>query len=73
MQTSSSPRFNVYGNDFGWENPIAVRCGPESKFDGKFTVFPGVEEGSTDLEACLLPETLLAMAEDTDFTETFAA
>lgn len=68
MQAASSPRFDVYGNDFGWGRPLAVRSGPEIKFDGKLTMFPGVEEGSIDFEACLLPETLLAMVEDTDFT-----
>ncbi|KAJ0088988.1 hypothetical protein Patl1_32936 [Pistacia atlantica] len=28
LVTSSSPRFNIYGNDFGWGKPIAVRSGP---------------------------------------------
>lgn len=30
---SSSPRFNVYGPDFGWGKPIAVRSGPANKTD----------------------------------------
>lgn len=25
---ASSPRFNMFGNDFGWGKPIAVRDGP---------------------------------------------
>lgn len=69
MQAASSPRFDVYGNDFGWGRPLAVRRGPELKFDGKLTVFPGVEEGSIDFEACLLPETLQAMVEVANFME----
>ena len=71
--TGSSPRFNVYGNDFGWGRPIAVRSGAGNKFDGKLTVFPGIEEGSMDFEACLSPETLQAMTDDSEFMETFAS
>ncbi|PON42993.1 Transferase [Parasponia andersonii] len=59
--TGSSPRFNVYGNDFGWGRPVAVRTGPANKSDGKMTAFPGTEEGSVDFEVCLSPETLEAM------------
>ncbi|KAF8410093.1 hypothetical protein HHK36_002615 [Tetracentron sinense] len=65
--TGSSPRFNVYGNDFGWGRPVAVRSGAANKFDGKLTVFPGQEEGSVDIEACLLPQTLRSMADDAEF------
>ncbi|KAE8022701.1 hypothetical protein FH972_008482 [Carpinus fangiana] len=46
--------------------PLAVRSGVGNKFDGKLTVFPGPEEGSIDFEACLSPETLLAMADDAE-------
>lgn len=66
----SSPRFDVYGNDFGWGKPLAVRSGPSNKFDGKLTVFQGLEEGGMDFEACLLPETMEALAEDVEFMET---
>ncbi|GMY11790.1 uncharacterized acetyltransferase At3g50280-like [Fagus crenata] len=64
LVTSSSPRFNVYGNDFGWGKPVAVRSGAGNKTHGKITVFPGVEEGSIDIEACLSPEVLVAMGND---------
>lgn len=70
--TGSSPRFDVYGNDFGWGRPVTVRSGPAAKFDGKLTVFPGADEGSIDFEVCLLAETLEAMACDADFVETLA-
>lgn len=66
---SSSPRFNFYGNDFGWGRPIAVRSGPANKVDGKVTLFAGVEEGSVDVEACFLPETLQGMGNDIEFTQ----
>jgi hypothetical protein len=73
LATGSSPRFNVYGNDFGWGRPLAVRSGVGNKFDGKLTVFPGPEEGSMDFEACLSPETLLAMADDVEFKEALVS
>ncbi|KAH0897269.1 LOW QUALITY PROTEIN: hypothetical protein HID58_046837, partial [Brassica napus] len=33
IAVASSPLFNVYGNDFGWGKPIAIRGGPESEFN----------------------------------------
>ncbi|KAL5556977.1 hypothetical protein UlMin_039213 [Ulmus minor] len=69
LGTGSSPRFNVYGNDFGWGKPLAVRSGPGNKFDGKLTVFEGAEDGSIDFEASLSPETLKALASDDEFME----
>lgn len=69
LMTSSSPRFNVYGTDYGWGRPVAVRSGRGSKRDGKTTVFQGAEEGSIDIEACLSPETLEAMMEDAEFMD----
>ncbi|KAL6570357.1 hypothetical protein OROMI_014871 [Orobanche minor] len=45
-------RFNIYGNDFGWGKPIAIRSGCANKFDGLLTVYPGVEEGGLDVEVC---------------------
>jgi hypothetical protein len=69
LLTGSSPWFNVYGNDFGWGRPVAVRSGAAQKLDGKLNVLPGKEEGSIDFEACFLPQTLDAMAEDADFME----
>lgn len=69
----SSPRFDVYGNDFGWGKPIAVRSGPASMRDGRMTVFTGFEEGSVDIEACLSPETLAAMGNDAEFMDAVTA
>ena len=67
--TSSSSRFNIYGTDFGWGRPVAVRSGGGNKFDGTITVFQGTEEGSIDIEAILSPETLEAMMEYVEFME----
>ncbi|XWS45245.1 hypothetical protein CRYUN_Cryun15aG0119800 [Craigia yunnanensis] len=70
LVTSSSPRFNIYGNNFGWGRPIAVRSGSANKFYGKITVYCGAEEGSIDIEACVSPETLDAGANDQEFMDT---
>lgn len=66
---ASSPRFNVYANDFGWGKPVTVRGGAGNNSDGKIVVFPGVEEGSMDIQICLVPETLKAIENDADFME----
>ena len=70
LVTSSSPRFNMYGNDFGWGKSIAIRSGSANKFDGKITLFCGAEKGSIDIEACLSPKTLEGMANDKEFMDT---
>ncbi|XP_062154510.1 protein ENHANCED PSEUDOMONAS SUSCEPTIBILITY 1-like [Alnus glutinosa] len=72
LLTGSSPWFNAYGNDFGWGRPVAVRSGAAQKLDGKLNVLPGKEEGSIDFEACFLPQTLKATAEDADCMEAVA-
>ncbi|XVF61202.1 hypothetical protein PTKIN_Ptkin08bG0111000 [Pterospermum kingtungense] len=68
LVTSSSPRFDMYGNDFGWGKPIAVRSGSANKFDGKTTLFCGAE-GGIDIEACLSFKTLEGMANDKEFMD----
>ncbi|KAJ8770796.1 hypothetical protein K2173_021443 [Erythroxylum novogranatense] len=70
LVTSSSPRFDVYGNDFGWGKPVAVRSGQGNKHDGKITLFAGVEEGSVDVEVCLFPKTLEALGSNCEFMAT---
>ncbi|CAK8562435.1 unnamed protein product [Lathyrus sativus] len=67
LATSSSPRFDVYGNDFGWGKPVAVRSGGANKNNGKITVYAGAEEGSIDIEVCLSYEILEALGNDTEF------
>ncbi|CAK7355074.1 unnamed protein product [Dovyalis caffra] len=57
---SSSPRFNVFGIEFGFGRPVAVRSA-RTKSDGKITLFPGKEEGSIDIGLSVFPETLKAM------------
>ncbi|KAL1354666.1 hypothetical protein HN51_006725 [Arachis hypogaea] len=68
LVTSSSPRFDVYGNDFGWGKPVAVRSGAGNKSHGKITVFAGAEDG-VDIEVCLSYEILEAMGNDRGFMD----
>ncbi|WOL00487.1 HXXXD-type acyl-transferase family protein [Canna indica] len=69
LMTGSSPRFNVYGNDFGWGEPAAVRSGGGNKIDGKATIYPGPERGSMALEVCLSPSALSSLVKDEEFME----
>ncbi|KAK2657509.1 hypothetical protein Ddye_010561 [Dipteronia dyeriana] len=70
MIMSGSLWVDIYGNDFGWGKPVAVRTGPANKIDGLVNMFPGVEQGSIDLEASLLPQTLKGMGSDTEFMDS---
>ncbi|KAL6642450.1 hypothetical protein ACP70R_020631 [Stipagrostis hirtigluma subsp. patula] len=68
LLTGSSPRFDVFGNDFGWGKPVAVRCGSANKLDGKATVFEGPEKGgSISLGVCLAPDALARLVADEEF------
>jgi hypothetical protein len=64
---SSSPLFDVYGNDFGWGKPVAVRSA--YKINGFVSVFAGREEGSIDLQVCLPYKILQAMENDCQFMD----
>ncbi|XP_028806891.1 uncharacterized acetyltransferase At3g50280-like [Neltuma alba] len=64
----SSPRFDMYGNEFGMGKAVCVRSGYANKFDGKVTSYPGREgEGSIDLEMCLTPALMTALESDDEF------
>ncbi|MCL7043234.1 hypothetical protein MKW94_012493 [Papaver nudicaule] len=69
----SSQWFNMYGNDFGWGRPIAVKTGTNGKNYGTTTVSPGPVEGSVDIEICLPVEVFKAMESDAQFMEAFSA
>ncbi|XP_057518762.1 uncharacterized acetyltransferase At3g50280-like [Amaranthus tricolor] len=56
---TSSPRFDVYGNEFGFGKAVAVRTGNACKIEGRVSSFPGYEGGgSVDLEICLTSESM---------------
>lgn len=68
VMMGSSPRFDMYGCDFGWGKAVALRSGPANKFDGKVSSYPGWEGGgSVDLEVCLLSEYMAALEVDEEF------
>ncbi|CAO2198562.1 unnamed protein product [Urochloa humidicola] len=72
--TGNSPRFDVYGNDFGWGKPVAVRCGPENAADGKCTVYEGRGGGSAIyIEVCLAPDAMARLVADEEFMDAVAA
>ncbi|BAT77861.1 Omega-hydroxypalmitate O-feruloyl transferase [Vigna angularis] len=63
-----SPRFNMYGCEFGMGKAVAVRSGIANKFDGKVSSYPGREGGgSINLEVCLSPQTMSALESDEEF------
>lgn len=68
VMMGSSPRFDMYGCDFGWGKAVALRSGYANKFEGKVTSYPGWEGGgSVDLEVCLLPEHMASLEADEEF------
>jgi len=70
LVTGSSPRFDVFGNDFGWGKPVAIRSGAGNKVDGKATVFEGPERGgSISLEVCIAPDALEWLVADEEFMD----
>ncbi|KAM0019293.1 putative shikimate O-hydroxycinnamoyltransferase [Helianthus debilis subsp. tardiflorus] len=67
-QIGSSPRFDIYGCEFGLGKAVAARSGFVNKADGKMTIYPGREGGgSMDVEVCLLPEYMMALECDEEF------
>ncbi|KAF2608771.1 hypothetical protein F2Q68_00044882 [Brassica cretica] len=65
----SSPRFNVFGNDFGWGKPIAVRAGPGIAGHGRILVYPGAEPGSMEIQTCLWSHVLDKLLADAEFLQ----
>ncbi|XP_061343196.1 uncharacterized acetyltransferase At3g50280-like [Gastrolobium bilobum] len=65
---SSSPRFNMYGNEFGMGKAVAVLSGCANKFDGSVTAYQGYEGGgSIDLEVSLSSDAMRALELDKEF------
>lgn len=60
IHVGCSPRFDMYGCEFGLGKALAIRSGCNSKGDGKITMYPGREGGgSMDVEICLLPQHMI--------------
>ncbi|PWA81174.1 transferase, Chloramphenicol acetyltransferase-like domain protein [Artemisia annua] len=55
IHVGSSPKFNMYGCEFGLGKAVAARSGHTNKGDGKITMSPGREGGtkSVKMESCV--------------------
>ncbi|XP_006367422.1 uncharacterized acetyltransferase At3g50280-like [Solanum tuberosum] len=70
----SSPRFDMYGNEFGFGKGVALRSGYAHKFDGKVSLYEGIEgDGSMDLEVCLLPDFMASLETDKGFMDSLSS
>ncbi|XP_010677339.2 uncharacterized acetyltransferase At3g50280 [Beta vulgaris subsp. vulgaris] len=73
VMMGSSPRFDMYGNEFGIGKAVALRSGYANKFVGKVTSYEGCEGGgSVDLEICLPPDFMKALESDEEFMNAVA-
>ncbi|KAI3892522.1 hypothetical protein MKW92_011390 [Papaver armeniacum] len=72
LVAAGSHRFNMYGNDFGWGQPIAVKTGVRGKSNGATFVNQGPIEGSIDIEISLPIEVFKAMENDAEFMNAFS-
>ncbi|MCL7044252.1 hypothetical protein MKW94_001317 [Papaver nudicaule] len=70
VMMGSSPRFDVYGCDFGLGMAVAACSGFANKFDGHVTSYRGLTWiGSVMLEVCLPPESMSALESDPEFMD----
>lgn len=68
VAVGSSPRFQVYGVDFGWGSPESVRSGLNNRFDGMVYLYPGKSGGrSIDVEISLEANTMEKLQKDQHF------
>ncbi|CAL5204681.1 unnamed protein product [Lathyrus oleraceus] len=64
----SSPRFNMYGNEFGMGKAVGVLSGYANKCDGNVTAYEGYEGGgSMDLEISLSSNVMTELELDENF------
>ncbi|KAK1677208.1 hypothetical protein QYE76_038056 [Lolium multiflorum] len=67
---TGSPRFDVYGNNFGWGRPVGVRSGAGNKLDGMVTVYEGGSGGAgMELEVCVAPHVLARLVADEELLD----
>ncbi|WVZ82978.1 hypothetical protein U9M48_030176 [Paspalum notatum var. saurae] len=68
VMMGSSPRFDMYGCDFGWGKPLAARSGRANKSDGKASLYPARDGGGAiDVELVLTPEHMAMLEQDQEF------
>ncbi|XP_031484079.1 uncharacterized acetyltransferase At3g50280-like [Nymphaea colorata] len=71
---AGSPRFDIYGNDFGWGRPMSSFNEPAATIDGKVVASQGREGiGSVDLEVCLPLQTMRNLLLDEELREALAS
>lgn len=66
VAVGSSPRFRVYGVDFGFGGPERVRSGRNNKFDGMMFLYPA-REGGIDVELTLDGKAMENLENDGEF------
>ncbi|CAN8251395.1 unnamed protein product [Cochlearia groenlandica] len=70
----SSPWFDVYGNDFGWGKPIAVRGGPGNTRNAKLIVYPAaIQQGNIDIQTSLSSHVFDKLLSDSEFLKHVSA
>ncbi|XP_071719764.1 uncharacterized acetyltransferase At3g50280-like [Rutidosis leptorrhynchoides] len=70
----SSPRFDMYGCEFGLGKAVATRSGCSNKADGQITMYPGRNGGgSMGIEVCLLSEYMRKIECDEEFISALAS
>ncbi|RZC64857.1 hypothetical protein C5167_008551, partial [Papaver somniferum] len=70
VMMGGSPKFDVYGCDFGLGMAVAARSGSANKFDGKVTAYRGLTGiRSVMLEICLPPQSISALESDAEFMD----
>lgn len=70
ISMSSSPKYDMYGVEFGLGKGVAVLCGNAMKFDAKVSLNAGRPrdgEGLMDVDLSLLPETMALFETDQEF------
>ncbi|XP_057781623.1 uncharacterized acetyltransferase At3g50280-like [Salvia miltiorrhiza] len=63
LLVGGSHRLDVYGCDFGWGKPIAVRSNNDRKVEGLVAAFPAADADGIDLEVYFKEEMLQTMEE----------
>ncbi|KAF5743517.1 BAHD acyltransferase [Tripterygium wilfordii] len=66
VAVGSSPRFKVYGVDFGFGEPEIVRSGSNNRFDGMVYLYQG-KKGGIDVEISLPPDVMERLEKDREF------
>lgn len=68
VMIGNSPRFNMYGSEFGMGKALVVLSGYTNRFDGRIWALQGRDgDGSIDFEVCISPKAMHALECDEEF------